>query len=402
MLVYVKNKNGNNLMPCKPAKARRLLRDKKAKIVNYKPFTIQLEWDCEENVQKTTLGIDKGSHHTGFCIIDNKKVLISGIINHRLDVKTKMDSRRINRRARRNRLWYRKPRFDNRASNRKKGKVLPSIKTNIDEVLRVVNKVPLPISNIIIEDVQIDISKLNNQERKSEKLSENLRLATLMRDGFKCKICGKSKCRLEIHHILPRSKGGKDSISNLITLDEQCHNKIHSGKLKLNLTGVDGFKDRIAQRTMQGKTYLYKELSKIANLSKVYGYQTSELRKELGLDKDHDIDAFCISLLNNKLDNTINYNKDNFFNINFRLRQTRRQYYDLPRKSKGRVKYQVNRELNGFKKGDIVLVRGKYIKQINSIYSNNLLAFKRIKGEPSTSLPKNCKLLLANKSIIIK
>ena len=43
MLVYVINKNGNPLMPCKPSKARKLLRDKKAKIVNYAPFTIQLQ-----------------------------------------------------------------------------------------------------------------------------------------------------------------------------------------------------------------------------------------------------------------------------------------------------------------------------------------------------------------------
>ncbi|MBC8459098.1 MAG: RRXRR domain-containing protein [Deltaproteobacteria bacterium] len=45
--VYVKNKNGSPLMPCKPAKARKLLRDEKAKVVNRCPFTIQLLWDCE-------------------------------------------------------------------------------------------------------------------------------------------------------------------------------------------------------------------------------------------------------------------------------------------------------------------------------------------------------------------
>lgn len=95
-----------------------------------------------------------------------------------------------------------------------------------------------------------------------------------------------------------------------------------------------------------------------------------------------------------------NNTKDNFFNISFRSRQTRKQYFDLPRKDKGRIKYQVNKELNGFKKGDIVLVKNKYIKQINSIYSNRLLAFKRIKGEPSSVSPKSCKILLKNKSII--
>ncbi|MBC8231561.1 RRXRR domain-containing protein [bacterium] len=81
MLVYVQNKNGNPLMPCKPAKARKLLRDGRAKVVNRCPFTIQLLWDCEENVQDVTVGIDKGSHVTGFCCIGNLRILMSGEIH---------------------------------------------------------------------------------------------------------------------------------------------------------------------------------------------------------------------------------------------------------------------------------------------------------------------------------
>ena len=42
MFVYVLNKNGEALMPCKPRKARVLLKEKKAKVVNRTPFTIQL------------------------------------------------------------------------------------------------------------------------------------------------------------------------------------------------------------------------------------------------------------------------------------------------------------------------------------------------------------------------
>ena len=39
-MVYVLNKNGKPLMPCKEAKARHLLRDRKAKVVKKIPFTI--------------------------------------------------------------------------------------------------------------------------------------------------------------------------------------------------------------------------------------------------------------------------------------------------------------------------------------------------------------------------
>ena len=42
MQVYVLNKHGQPLMPCSPAKARRLLEAGKAKVIKRTPFTIQL------------------------------------------------------------------------------------------------------------------------------------------------------------------------------------------------------------------------------------------------------------------------------------------------------------------------------------------------------------------------
>ena len=397
MNVYVKNQNGKPLMPCKPAKARKLLREEKAKVVNRCPFTIQLQWHCEENVQEIIVGIDKGSHVTGFSCVGNGEIFLSGEIHHRTDIKEKMNARRANRRNRRNRKWYREKRFLNRASSRKSGRLPPSIKANVEEVIRVVRKIPLPILNIVVEDVQVDIARLNNPSLKgkeyqqSNRLDENLRIATLMRDGYQCIQCGKKKRSLDAHHIIWREHGGKDTISNLITLCKPCHRKVHEGKLKLDFSGVSGFKDQIAQRTMQGKRYMYEILGQIAPVSKVFGYQTSFLRKSLSLTKSHDIDALCVAIC--KTGEVIPHARINFYKINFRPRQTRRQYHDLPRKGLGRVRYQVNSELEGFRKGDVVRVKGKWVKQINSIYSNGYLAFARVKGEPNAAKPKDCKLL---------
>ncbi len=55
-----------------------------------------------------------------------------------------------------------------------------------------------------------------------------LRFHTLKRDGFTCRYCGRSpitdiKVELEIDHIQPRSKGGEDKISNLITSCKECN-----------------------------------------------------------------------------------------------------------------------------------------------------------------------------------
>ena len=48
--------------------------------------------------------------------------------------------------------------------------------------------------------------------------------------------------------------------------------------------------------------------------------------------------------------------------------------------------YQVSAELGGFRKGDLVRVKDKWVKQVNSIYSVGSLAFVRVKGEPSSAL----------------
>ena len=64
-MVYVLNIQGKPIMPCKEAKARKLLKQNKAKIVKYEPFTIQLLFECENQVQEVNLGIDAGSKHTG-------------------------------------------------------------------------------------------------------------------------------------------------------------------------------------------------------------------------------------------------------------------------------------------------------------------------------------------------
>jgi hypothetical protein len=404
--VYVLHKNGHPLMPCTSAKARILLKQNKAKVVKRSPFTIQLLFSTSSFVQPTTLGIDKGSHETGISCVANNKVVFSAKLNHRTNISEKMTSRKEQRRARRNRKWYRKPRFNNRASSKRSGRIPPSVRANVEEVIRVITKIPLPISYVVVEDVLIDIAKLRNPAltgnlyQQSNRLHENLRLATLLRDNFTCQQCKKRNTPLEAHHIVWRRNGGADTINNLITLCHRCHSKVHEGKISIP-NGVSAFKDRIAQRTMQGKAYLYNYITNyFGNLQLVYGYQTSELRKTHNLPKDHDIDAMCVASLNPAMHRFPTYNRNNYYEIRFRPRQTRQQFYAQARKGKGRVRYQVNSEVAGLRKGDLVLVKGKYVKQINSIYSNGNIAFARVKGEPSAVKPDKVRLLEKQKTLM--
>jgi RRXRR protein/HNH endonuclease len=402
--VYVRNRDDTPLMPCTPAKARHLLQAGKAKVVERSPFTIELTWQCEGHVQQITLGIDKGSHMTGICCVGNGQVLLAAELEHRRDVKEKMNTRRLHRRSRRNRKWYRPNRFLNRAASLRCGRLPVSIRTNVEEVIRVVKHLPLPIAHTVIEDVQVDIARLNNPALKGSqyqdltRLDENLRIACLMRDGYMCQQCGKKNVRLEAHHIVFKEHGGKDTLSNLLCLCEHCHQQVHAGKIHLQKTGVSGHLDQIVQRTMQGKTSLYAALSKLAPLSTVFGYETSAYRKSQRLTKTHIIDALCIATL--ATGEVVPIPRTNVYRIGFRPRQTRRRYHDLPRKGQGRVKYQVNEELAGFRKGDIVRVKGRYVKQVNSIYSNGYLAFKRTKGEPFQARPGDCQLLERGRMIV--
>ena len=85
-MVYVLNKEGKPLMPCKEAKARHLLKQNKAKVVKKIPFTIQLLFDCENITQPVTLGVDAGSKHIGLSATTETKALYEADVELRNDI----------------------------------------------------------------------------------------------------------------------------------------------------------------------------------------------------------------------------------------------------------------------------------------------------------------------------
>lgn len=61
----------------------------------------------------------------------------------------------------------------------------------------------------------------------------DLSLQAKDRDGYKCGNCGEGGKKawvtfpLHVHHIVPLSKGGTNNLSNLRTLCEDCHKRLH-------------------------------------------------------------------------------------------------------------------------------------------------------------------------------
>ena len=115
-MVYVLANDGQPLMPTeRHGKVCRMLKSGIAKVVKKCPFTIQLQYESERNVQPVALGIDAGSKHVGVSATTKAKVLYESDVELRDDIVKLLATRRQLRRRRRSRKTrYRPARFDNR------------------------------------------------------------------------------------------------------------------------------------------------------------------------------------------------------------------------------------------------------------------------------------------------
>lgn len=302
MLVYVLNKHGKPLMPCKPRKARILLKQGKAKVIKRTPFTIQLLYGSSGYKQPVNLGVDAGSKHIGISATTEKEVLFEAEVELRNDIVKLLSDRRQYRRSRRSRKTrYRQARFLNR--KKPKGWLAPSVQHKANSHIKAIamaHKI-LPITKITIEVAQFDIQKIKNPNIQGKEYQQgdqlgfwNTREYVLWRDNHQCQ--GRKGCKnkiLNVHHIESRKTGG-DAPNNLITLCKQCHDDYHTGKLKLNLKRGQSFKDATFMGIMRWAVYnKLKEL--YPNVKLTYGYITKHTRINAGLEKFHRTDARCIS-----------------------------------------------------------------------------------------------------------
>lgn len=367
-MVYVQDIDGRPLMPtARHGKVRRLLKANKANVVNLCPFTIQLTYKSTDHKQPVTLGIDAGAKHIGFSATTEKEELFACETILRTDIVDLLSTRSQNRRTRRSRLRYRKPKFNNRVFSKKKGWVAPSIKQRIDSHLNEVNEIHkiLPITKIVIEAAQFDTHKMKNPNisgidyQNGEQLGFwNVREYVLFRDGHKCSYCkGKSKdLILNIHHIESRKTGG-DSPSNLITLCETCHKEYHKGNIDLKVRRGKSLCGAAIMGIMKWR--LYDELkSRYSNVSMTFGYITKYNRIKYGIEKSHTSDAFVIS-------KNFNAKRIEYQYLKRLVRRHNRQIHKMKILKGGKKKNnQAPFEVFGFRLFDKVL----YNNEINFIY----------------------------------
>ena len=357
MFVYVLNKNGEALMPCKPRKARVLLKEKKAKVVNRTPFAIQLLYGSSGYKQPVNLGVDAGSHYIGLSATTHKKELFKATVELRQDISGLLESRKSLRRNRRIKLRYRPARFNNRG---KKGKLAPSIQHKIDCHLTIIKRICniIPIENIIVETAEFDIHKLKNPEVYGVEYQHgdgegfyNVKSAVLSRDNYTCQICGKTHTRLEVHHIILRSEGGSNRMDNLAVLCKDCHAKVHTGELDFTKK-VKSFKHSAHMNIMR-KRLVQSLKNEFSNVFETFGYLTKYVREKLGLVKSHCNDAFIISHNLDAEQSDVEY-------LYKKVRRHNRQIHkSKPSKGGKRKRNQSPYIVNGFRRYDKVIYNNK-------------------------------------------
>lgn len=299
--VYVLNMRGEPLMPITPRKARILLKEKKAKVRDRTPFTIQLNYSTGESKQSIILGIDSGYSFIGFSANTEKRELISGEVELRKNISKLITTKSMYRRNRRNRLWYRKPRFLNR--EKCKGWLAPSIQHKLDTHLRFIKKIEkiLPITKTIVEIANFDTQKMQNPEIKGVEYQQGelwgyeLREYLLEKWGRKCAYCKKTNIPLEIEHIIPKSRGGSNRVSNLTLSCRECNQK--KGDMTAKEFGYSRVQGK-AKQSLKSTPFMNLVRTRIVDLlkcEKTYGYITKHDRIKLGLKKSHVNDAFVIA-----------------------------------------------------------------------------------------------------------
>ncbi|NEO35581.1 MAG: HNH endonuclease [Moorea sp. SIOASIH] len=317
MRVFVLDQNKQPLDPCHPARARELLKKRRAKVFKRYPFTIILQDRTLENsvTHSHRIKIDPGSKTTGLAIVQEPTGRVTSALEifHRgQQIKDALESRRANRRGRRNRKTrYRKPRFLNRT--RTTGWLAPSLMSrifNIETWVRRLTKL-CPVSAISQELVRFDLQKMQNPEisgveyQRGELFGFEVKEYLLAKWGRNCVYCGAENVPLEVEHIIPKSKGGSNRVSNLTLACRCCNQKKGNDHIEKFIKKKPAILKRVLSKAKTPlkdaaavnatRLVLFRRLHSTGLLLETgSGGLTKFNRKTRGIEKNHWTDAACI------------------------------------------------------------------------------------------------------------
>ena len=338
--VHVISKSGKPLAPTtRFGHVRILLKQKKAKVVCRRPFTIRLLYDTPDMAPDLYGGTDPGRTNIGNAVIDTEGrcVYCDKVETRNREIPKLMAERKTHRTARRrgerqNRkrlakkhntystklangrllpgtkkptmvkdIINQEARFQNR---KKKQPVTPSVRHLVETTLNHVDQIRriLPIKGwcleanrfafMNMEDGSVQGIDFQNGRLKGYASADEF---VFDRQSGRCFCCGRP---IEhYHHVKPRSEGGSDGPENKIGVCRSCHEKIHTGGIELD---VEGYNKKYGALSVlnQAIPYIYNGLTDRFGEENVFicsGRDTKGIREVAGLEKDHDIDALCIA-----------------------------------------------------------------------------------------------------------
>ncbi|KHD09012.1 HNH endonuclease [Candidatus Thiomargarita nelsonii] len=315
--VFVLDLEKKPLMPCHPARARELLNKGRAAVYKRYPFTLILKDKIGGDVQPVELKFDPGSKTTGIALVGHfergLEIVFGANLNHRgQKIKKDLESRRANRRGRRNRKTrYRPARFNNR--RRTEGWLPPSLMSRVFNVETWAKRLQglIPITSIAVETVRFDTQKMQNPEvsdveyQQGELAGYEVREYLLEKWGRQCAYCGAEKVPLEIEHIQPKSKGGSNRVFNLTIACRKCNQKKGNRSIEDFLKRKPTVLKRIKAQTKKSlKDTAAVNVTRyaIGNALKQFGLpvtfwsggRTKFNRTQQKYPKDHWIDAACV------------------------------------------------------------------------------------------------------------
>ena len=316
MTIFVIAEDGTKLMPTSNIKkVRKLLRTGRAVICKHKPFTIKLTYNTTKYTQSIEFKEDAGYQNIGVSACSAKHEYISETRVLLKDEVERHNDCRKHRRARRNSLRYRKPRFDNRRATKQLGWLAPSINNKMNQHLRVLDIYysVMPITSVVIEVAQFDTQVLKAvQEGKSlpsgtdyqhgERYGyDTLREAVFARDGYKCICCSRNaivdNLILRMHHLGYWKEDRTNRLSNLATVCTKCHtSKNHKPGGKLY--GLRPITKKMSSAAFMNsvKYQIVKQIKNSYSLpvSVTFGTITKRTRNDRNIIKSHANDAYCM------------------------------------------------------------------------------------------------------------
>ena len=300
--VFVLDTEKRPLMPCTQQRAYELLRKHRAAIYRHVPFTIILKAQIQNPaLQGVEIKLDPGSKTTGVALVANDGVVFAMNLQHRgAQIRNDLESRRALRRARRNRT-------------RKNGWLPPSLRSRVDNVVSWTAKLLkyAPLSSIAVETVRFDTQAMQDPEIAGVEYQQGTLAGYEVREYLlekwqrSCAYCDATNVPLQIEHVVPRSNGGSNRVSNLALACNPCNDA------KNNLS-IEQFLARDPVRLARIKKQLNAPLRDaaavnatryaIGNALKAFGLptafwsggRTKMNRIAQGYAKDHWIDAACV------------------------------------------------------------------------------------------------------------